>query len=543
MKQPNPQSSRAVLIGTAKYDYEPDLPAVSRNLTALQQELIEQEVWGLPPQHCMVVENPSAVDAMLDPVYEAGQEAEDVLLVYFAGHALPGSGADLRLCLPQTPKDRTRDDYKTVSYDQLRKVVRGSRAKWRIVILDCCYSGTAIRTMSGSDLSGETVIDGSYTLTSASATAKSLAPEGADFTVFTEELIKVLREGVAGADRLLTLDTVFQQLDTELRAKSHPEPWYQDRNNAQHLPLFKNRAHPNAHTPPGYGEIPGINEGRLFADRRSLHDARVHRPLQAGICGTQKAGGAESIVVSGGYPDDNDQGDVIIYTGHGGQDKKTGRQVEDQKPTDPGNAALLASIVTRYPVRVVRGAGGDPRYSPPAGYSYDGLYTVKSSWAITGMEGFRMLQFRLEKLHDSAPPLVPTGSPADRAGINIARWDEVSQNVYRDLRVVAEVQQAHEYRCQVCQIVMQTAAGLRFTPTTHLKSLAAPHHGPDIPANLVCVCPTHQALLDLGMITIEDDLHLIDEATGEPFGSLQVNAKHTVGMEYVRYHRELYRQR
>jgi hypothetical protein len=32
--------------------------------------------------------------------------------------------------------------------------------------------------------------------------------------------------------------------------------------------------------------------------------------------------GAESIVVSGGYKDDNDFGDVIVYTGHGGQDGK-----------------------------------------------------------------------------------------------------------------------------------------------------------------------------------------------------------------------------
>jgi putative restriction endonuclease len=36
--------------------------------------------------------------------------------------------------------------------------------------------------------------------------------------------------------------------------------------------------------------------------------------------------GAESIVVSGGYKDDKDFGDVIVYTGHGGQDGK-GNQV------------------------------------------------------------------------------------------------------------------------------------------------------------------------------------------------------------------------
>ena len=37
-----------------------------------------------------------------------------------------------------------------------------------------------------------------------------------------------------------------------------------------------------------------------------------------------------SIVLSGDYVDDEDMGDVIIYTGEGGRDPNTGRQVADQ---------------------------------------------------------------------------------------------------------------------------------------------------------------------------------------------------------------------
>ncbi|VVB01303.1 unnamed protein product [Arabis nemorensis] len=39
---------------------------------------------------------------------------------------------------------------------------------------------------------------------------------------------------------------------------------------------------------------------------------------------------ATSVIVSGGYEDDDDQGDVIIYTDHGGQDK-IGRQAKHHK--------------------------------------------------------------------------------------------------------------------------------------------------------------------------------------------------------------------
>lgn len=90
-----------------------------------------------------------------------------------------------------------------------------------------------------------------------------------------------------------------------------------------------------------FGPIPGVTVGRTFPSRQSVSEARVHRPLQAGICGTG-ATGAESIVVSGGYVDDVDRGDEIVYTGHGGQDD-AGRQVADQRVDAPGNAALFTS--------------------------------------------------------------------------------------------------------------------------------------------------------------------------------------------------------
>jgi putative restriction endonuclease len=67
-----------------------------------------------------------------------------------------------------------------------------------------------------------------------------------------------------------------------------------------------------------YGEIVGYPPGSTFVNRADLAASRVHRPLQGGICGGED--GAESIVVSGGYPDDEDHGVEVIYTGQGGRD-------------------------------------------------------------------------------------------------------------------------------------------------------------------------------------------------------------------------------
>ena len=53
-----------------------------------------------------------------------------------------------------------------------------------------------------------------------------------------------------------------------------------------------------------FGSIPGVEVGQHFSDRRELHDANVHRGLMKGI-----APAGSSIVLSGGYVDDEDYGD------------------------------------------------------------------------------------------------------------------------------------------------------------------------------------------------------------------------------------------
>lgn len=62
-----------------------------------------------------------------------------------------------------------------------------------------------------------------------------------------------------------------------------------------------------------FGEIQGHSEGTYFESRAELSRAGVHRPLQAGISGSAYEG-ADSIVLSGGYEDDRDNGFEIICT-------------------------------------------------------------------------------------------------------------------------------------------------------------------------------------------------------------------------------------
>ena len=146
----------------------------------------------------------------------------------------------------------------------------------------------------------------------------------------------------------------------------------------------------------------GIKEGQLFNNRQSLIEANLHRSTMAGIDGNGEDGAA-AIVLSGGYQDDEDLGDEIIYMGHGGNDPVTGNQIADQSWTSPGNSGLVVSKQRNLPVRVIRGYRHNSPFSPTTGYKFGGLYLVVDHWEERGISGFRICRFKLLKLDIQKP--------------------------------------------------------------------------------------------------------------------------------------------
>ncbi|BEI33728.1 YDG/SRA domain-containing protein [Polynucleobacter sp. HIN5] len=282
-----------------------------------------------------------------------------------------------------------------------------------------------------------------------------------------------------------------------------------------------------------FGEIQGIPAGTTFQSRKEAASAGVHKPLQAGISGS-KDDGADSIVISGGYEDDSDSGDVIIYTGEGGQNEN-GRQIANQELTR-GNLALAKSEIDGLPVRVIRGADKKNPYAPENGYRYDGLYQVESHWHDVGKSGFLVYRFRLVKLDSELPPnklsngLIPLPSGSDapkRTLVNSAR-------IIRDSKLGRELKRLYKHKCQVCSIEITTNAG-PYAEAAHIKPVGKPHNGPDRPENLLCLCPNHHLMLDKGVYMIGDDLSLIGIE-----GSLIKHPEHEISIEYIRYHRMLF---
>lgn len=283
-----------------------------------------------------------------------------------------------------------------------------------------------------------------------------------------------------------------------------------------------------------FGHPDGVQVGQHFENRTALAEAGVHGPLRAGIWGRGQHG-AQSIVLSGGYEDDEDHGDLIIYTGQGGQEN--GRQVADQELTR-GNAALKQSELTGRPVRVTRGARHKSPFSPASGYRYDGLYIVEDSWEEEGQAGFKVFRFRLTRLReeyqeqpDGHALAESLGGYAPEGNTETERRESRTVRIVRDTGVSAWVKQHYKNQCQVCGQAVETRNGT-YSEGAHIQALGRPHNGPDVVGNLLCLCPNHHVAFDKGGFAIADDLSLMGIS-----GQLTTRAGHQLELEYVRYHR------
>ena len=238
---PNPDASRAVLVGVSEYTTLEELPSVTNNVATLRRVLTDADLWGLPDDHCHTLVNPTSVEQVLDVVHTAASAATDALLFYFAGHGLLDDRLDLHLALPGADNDRL---YRAVRYDDVRReVVGAARVFGKVVILDCCFSGRAMQGgMSGSvELADHARVDGTYLMTATAETKLALAPLGEKYTAFTGALVDKLSHGLENGPDLLDMETLFYHVRADLQARHLPVPQQRTRNDGKAIALVRNR--------------------------------------------------------------------------------------------------------------------------------------------------------------------------------------------------------------------------------------------------------------------------------------------------------------
>ncbi|MER6778955.1 MULTISPECIES: caspase family protein [unclassified Streptomyces] len=238
-------SARAVLIGAAAYasgDLAP-IPHSRRNVRALAKVLTQEAAAGLTPWDVRTVDDPRQHEDIMRPVSAAADEAEDALLVYYSGHGLIAA-ADGAFHLSLTASHSGKD-WTSLSYFYVADLIRKSPARVKIVILDCCYSGRGHAGLMSSEsrLIADQVSDsGVYSLSSAPADRRSMAPREQPYSAFTGFLLAVMGDGVPGAGPVLGLTDLYPEVRRRMRGAGLPLPEECSKTGAGAYPFVRNRA-------------------------------------------------------------------------------------------------------------------------------------------------------------------------------------------------------------------------------------------------------------------------------------------------------------
>lgn len=150
-----------------------------------------------------------------------------------------------------------------------------------------------------------------------------------------------------------------------------------------------------------FGAIPGIAPGYKLLSKAHAAAIGVHRAIYKGMSVRRQQGTwapVESITLSGGYKDDEDNGLWFWYTGEGGQDQTSREQVYNQRlranKSLSGNQGLAINCAANVPVRVIRKQEGEG-YD---GYVYDGLYDVVEWKRVPSKAGPVVMQYKMVRL-------------------------------------------------------------------------------------------------------------------------------------------------
>ena len=246
MRLPDRQRSRAVLIGTGKYADEklPDLAVVGKTIGDLAAALTDPVYGVVSENHCTVLEDEGDIRLIGRHLRSAASDAEDLLLVYFVGHGLvSGRRHELYLGLPDS--EWAEPEFNSLEYDKLRSAVLDSAAATKIIVLDCCFSGRVVSEVMAdpvTEMVGQIEVEGTYVLASAERDQVALILPGEDYTAFTGRFLHILRNGVPGGPEFLTVDYLYRQLVTRMRAEGLSQPQKRGTSTADLLALAGNRA-------------------------------------------------------------------------------------------------------------------------------------------------------------------------------------------------------------------------------------------------------------------------------------------------------------
>jgi hypothetical protein len=133
-----------------------------------------------------------------------------------------------------------------------------------------------------------------------------------------------------------------------------------------------------------------------------------------------------------------------------------------------------------------------------------------------GTWGLRSFLKSTPQANDIEPLPLGTESPG--------RAQQTTYRILRDTDLAQKIKLLHQNKCQVCATVIELA-NRAYAEAHHIQPIGSPHFGPDIPGNIIVVCPNCHVRLDYFSVRL--DLKMIRTIKG-----------HSVEIKYIDYHNQ-----
>lgn len=265
----NPSRILVVLLGASHFPKAPKLAsgrAFHDSAADLRDYLTDTQGLGVPEQNVQwLIDDSRAAADQLDDItsflVNRGKELEKEgspvqdLLLYYVGHGLFARGGQT-YCLAVRSTNENNEGASSIRAADLASVLRDSATFLRrYLILDCCFSGVFYKELQSGPLQTarkklqeELPARGTTLLCSSSARDASLAPQKLGRTMFSDALLRVLREGHPSFGDRLSISELGDAVDARLR-NEYPDPVRpevhspdQREGDIAHIPIFPNPA-------------------------------------------------------------------------------------------------------------------------------------------------------------------------------------------------------------------------------------------------------------------------------------------------------------
>ncbi|HII94020.1 MAG TPA: PKD domain-containing protein [Methanosarcina sp.] len=216
----------AILIGTNEYSKVEKLEFAENDAREMGEVLLDKDICGFDEVIELIDKNKEEVSQKIEKVFKNAKQ-DDEVLIYYSGHGKPSYNFDL--CLLFKDSDPESLLATSLKFDYINECKEQSACNRVVVILDCCYSGTAgMKGDSLQEMLSSYTGSGTILLTSTGQTGSSIAKEDRELKhgVFTSYLLKGLKDWTADDDDdgIITVNDLYKYTFKETKAKGLQRP-------------------------------------------------------------------------------------------------------------------------------------------------------------------------------------------------------------------------------------------------------------------------------------------------------------------------------